>query len=62
MTFVGKIKKFSKEVSVEMKKVTWPTKEQLKESTRVVVIVCIVFAIFTFVVDQVVTEIMKIVY
>jgi preprotein translocase subunit SecE len=62
MTFVGKIKKFSKEVSVEMKKVTWPTKEQLKESTGVVVVVCIIFAAFTFIVDQIVTEVMKFIY
>jgi preprotein translocase subunit SecE len=62
MTFVGKIKKFSKEVSVEMKKVTWPTKEQLKESTGVVVIVCLIFALFTFIVDQIVSEIMKLLF
>jgi len=62
MTIVGKIKKFSKEVSVEMKKVTWSTKEQLKEATRVVVVVCIIFATFTFIVDQVVTQVMKFIY
>lgn len=62
MTFVGKIKKFSKEVSVEMKKVTWPTKEQLKESTGVVVVVCAIFALFTFIVDQIVSEIMKLLF
>jgi preprotein translocase subunit SecE len=62
MAFVGKIKKFSKEVSLEMKKVTWPTKEQLKESTVVVVVVCLIFTAFTFVIDQVVTELMKLIF
>jgi len=62
MTIVGKIKKFSKEVSVEMKKVTWPTKEQLKEATRVVVVVCLIFAAFAFIVDQVVTKVMQFIY
>ena len=62
MTIVGKIKKFSKEVSVEMKKVTWPTKEQLKEATRVVIIVCLIFATFAFIVDQIVTHVMKFIY
>ena len=62
MTIVGKIKKFSKEVSVEMKKVTWSTKEQLKEATRVVIIVCAIFATFTFIVDQIVTQVMKFIY
>ena len=55
MSIVGKIKKFSKEVSAEMKKVTWPTKEQLKESTGVVCVFSIFFVIFTFVIDQIVT-------
>ena len=55
MTIVGKIKKFSKEVSAEMKKVTWPNKEQLKESTGVVCVFGAFFAIFTFIVDQIVT-------
>ena len=54
MTIVGKIKKFSKEVTAEMKKVTWPTKEQLKESTRVVCVFSILFALFTFIIDQIV--------
>jgi preprotein translocase subunit SecE len=62
MSFVGKIKKFGKEVSAEMKKVTWPTKEQLKESTKVVVVVCIIFALFTFVVDQIVTAGIKVIF
>ena len=55
MTIVGKIKKFSNEVSVEMKKVTWPTKEQLKESTGIVCVFSIFFALFTFIIDQIVT-------
>jgi preprotein translocase subunit SecE len=62
MSFVGKIKKFAKEVSVEMKKVTWPTKAQLKESTTVVVVLCALFAIFTFVVDQAVTFLIEKLY
>ena len=55
MSIVGKIKKFSKEVSAEMKKVTWPTKEQLKESTGVVCAFSVFFVIFTFIIDQIVT-------
>jgi preprotein translocase subunit SecE len=62
MSIVGKIKKFVREVSVEMKKVTWPTKDQLKESTRVVCIVCLIFAVFTFVIDQIVTQLMKLIF
>ena len=55
MSIVGKIKKFSKEVSAEMKKVTWPNKDQLKESTTIVCVFSIFFALFTFAIDQIVT-------
>jgi len=59
MSIVGKIKKFSKEVTAEMKKVTWPTKEQLKESTGVVCIFSMFFVLFTFLIDQIVTFCVK---
>jgi len=62
MGFVGKIKKFSKEVNVEMKKVSWPTREQLKESTGVVLVVCGLFTLFTFLIDEIVVEILKILF
>lgn len=39
------------EVSKEMKKVSWPTKEQLKESTIVTIVACIVITLFTYVID-----------
>jgi preprotein translocase subunit SecE len=50
---IGKIKKFSNDVVAEMKKVSWPSKEQLKESTVVVIVVCIIITLFVFAVDQV---------
>jgi preprotein translocase subunit SecE len=35
-----------------MKKVTWPTQEELKESTMVVIVLCLVLAMFTYVIDK----------
>lgn len=49
---IAKIKEFVGEVAKEMKKVSWPTKEQLKESTIVVVATTILFTAFVFGVDQ----------
>jgi preprotein translocase subunit SecE len=46
-----KIIAFFQDVVKEMKKVTWPTKEELIESTKVVIVVCVVFALFTYVID-----------
>lgn len=54
-----KIIAFFQDVVKEMKKVTWPTKEELLESTKVVIIVCIVLALFTYVIDMLISQVMK---
>ena len=54
-----KIINFFNDVVKEMKKVTWPTKSELKESTAVVIVVCLIIAIFTYVIDKVVSELFK---
>ncbi len=54
-----KIIRFFEDVVKEMKKVTWPTKEELKESTNVVIIVVLLFAAFTYVIDMAVTQLFK---
>ncbi len=59
---IGNIKKFSNEVVVEMKKVSWPTKEQLKESTIVVIVVSAIITVLVSVMDWVFTSIMKAIF
>ena len=54
-----KIIKFFEDVVKEMKKVTWPTKQELKESTNVVIAVCIFIALFTYAIDLVITQLFK---
>ncbi|HED06610.1 MAG TPA: preprotein translocase subunit SecE [Ignavibacteria bacterium] len=54
-----KIIHFFDDVVKEMKKVTWPTKDELKESTNVVIVVCLLFAAFTYVIDMAVTQLFK---
>jgi len=46
-----KIIAFFQDVMKEMKKVTWPTTDELKESTYVVIVVCLIIAGFTYVID-----------
>ncbi len=48
---INKIKDFFTGVKVEMKKVSWPTFEELKSSTAVVIVFAIMIAVFLFVVD-----------
>ncbi len=54
-----KIIGFVNDVVKEMKKVTWPTKDELKESTGVVIVVCLLIAAFTYVIDLGVSQILK---
>lgn len=53
-----KIIRYFDDVVKEMKKVTWPTKAELKESTNVVIVVCLLIAAFTYVVDMIVTKLL----
>jgi preprotein translocase subunit SecE len=50
-----KIKKFLKEVVAELRKVTWPTKDELIGSTIVTIIVSLIVAIFIGIVDRILT-------
>jgi preprotein translocase subunit SecE len=47
-----KIIRYFKETVTEMKKVTWPSKDELIGSTIVTVFVTVIMAVFIFGVDQ----------
>ena len=48
-----RVRDFILEIQSEMLKVTWPTKEDLNISTRVVVILLVVMSIFTYFADRI---------
>ena len=54
-----KIINFFNDVAKEMDKVTWPSREELTESTKIVILVTLIIAAFAWVVDFVVSEILK---
>jgi preprotein translocase subunit SecE len=54
-----KIIKFFEDVVKEMKKVTWPTKAELVESTKIVIVVCLILAGFTYVIDMIINQVIK---
>lgn len=56
-----KVKEFLKEVRVEASKVTWPTREELRESTIVVVVTVAIISAFTAVVDRVVVQLVTLI-
>jgi len=55
----NKIKQFLREVNLELKKVTWPSRKDTIASTWVVLIVILIFAAYFFVVDSVIAFLVK---
>lgn len=54
-----KIKNFFEDIVKEMKKVTWPTKAELFESAKIVIVVCIILAGFTYFIDMLINQVIK---
>ena len=54
---VEKIKAFFQEVSVELKKVSWPTRQQTMGTTVVVITVAFIVAFFLGIVDIVLARV-----
>ncbi len=48
----GSVKEYFKGVSLEMKKVVWPTKRELGSYTAVVICACLVFAAAFWIIDM----------
>lgn len=61
--FIQRAKRFFKDVSGEMKKVVWPTKEQTRNNTVIVLVVVAISAAvvgcFDFVVSQLIQQLAK---
>ncbi len=57
-----KIINFVNDVIKEMKKVTWPTQDELKDSTMVVLATTIILAVFVFFVDKIAEFLMTALY
>jgi preprotein translocase subunit SecE len=55
-----KIIDFFYDVMKEMKKVTWPKKEELRESTIIVIVASLVISVFIYAVDFVIGQVVRI--
>lgn len=56
-----KIRQFIADVQLEMGKVSWPTWDELKGSTYVVIVVSLAIGAFLFLVDIVLSKIMNVI-
>ena len=50
---VGRISQFLRDVRAEMKRVSWPTVKEVKNTTIITLVAVIFFAIYLFLVDRV---------
>lgn len=53
---------FIRETGDEMKKVSWPSRDQVQESTLVTIATCLIISAFVFVVDFVFTKIFSVLF
>lgn len=58
MGFLKKIPQFLREVRAEMEKVSWPSRDEVRAATIVIIVLVIVLAIFIGGVDFVVSRVL----
>lgn len=57
-----KISKYFSEVSQELSKVSWPSREELYGSTVVVIVLCLVISVFIFGVDFILNHMIGVIF
>ena len=59
---IKKIQQFIDDVKLEMGKVSWPSHNELVSSTTIVVVVSIIFTLFIFFSDLIISNVIQIFY
>ncbi|MDD3732392.1 MAG: preprotein translocase subunit SecE [candidate division Zixibacteria bacterium] len=57
-----KIKKYLKETMAELRKMTWPTKDELIGSTIITVVVSLIVSIFIGIVDRILSLVIRTIF
>ena len=55
MSWTTQVREFIKEVQVESAQVSWPTRNELRDSTTVVIVAVLIVSAFVGVVDRILT-------
>jgi preprotein translocase subunit SecE len=53
MAWTAQVREFVKEVRVESTKVSWPTRQELRDSTIVVIVAVLLISVFVGIVDNI---------
>jgi preprotein translocase subunit SecE len=59
---MSKISQYVNDVQQELSKVSWPRREQLISTTGVVLFICVVFSIFVFGVDIIISRLIELIF
>lgn len=62
MSAMQQLQEFVKDVRLESTKVSWPTREELRDSTTVVIITVLLVAVFIGIVDRILTAAVGLVF
>ena len=62
MSVMDRFREFVKDVRVEAGKVSWPTRDELRDSTTVVIVMVLLVAVFIGIVDQVLNRAVALVF
>ena len=54
--WIDRLRRFMAEVSVELKRTTWPSRLEVRGTTVVVIVTVFIFALFLFAVDYVLSQ------
>lgn len=62
MSWTTRTREFVKEVQVESTKVSWPSRQELRDSTLVVIVAVLIVSAFVGAVDQLLTMLVKVLF
>ena len=62
MSAIAQIREFVKDVRVEAARVSWPTRDELRDSTVVVIVTVLLVAAFIGIVDQALNRVVALLF
>ena len=62
MSWTTRTREFVKEVQIESTKVSWPSRQELRDSTLVVIVAVLIVSAFVGAVDQLLTMLVRVLF
>ena len=62
MSVIERVREFTKDVRVEITRVSWPTREELRDSTLVVIVMVLLVSAYLFVWDRIFAFLMRMLF